>query len=200
MILRLFPFLLLVRASCRWEWVQRTGQIVLTGENGTDRRKPKFSEQNLSHCHFVQYKSNMDSPRKCSVGPANNGLSQCIICSLPKCFFALARASQGTQSVVAMESYVWQYMPWKPDCSSLSHAMVLYKVQRVFKSISREIENKCVLWGWDYPTISVSNMFRPICTITKIRSICKSVLHHIFQTCINSLRKFTEASWMFLWI
>jgi hypothetical protein len=36
--------------------------------NDTDRRKPKFSEQNLSHCHFVQHKSNMDSPRNWSVG------------------------------------------------------------------------------------------------------------------------------------
>jgi hypothetical protein len=30
--------------------------------NDADRGKPKYSEKNLSHCHFVHYRSLMDGP------------------------------------------------------------------------------------------------------------------------------------------
>jgi hypothetical protein len=30
--------------------------------NDTDRKKPKYSEKNLSHCHIVSYKYDMPRP------------------------------------------------------------------------------------------------------------------------------------------
>jgi hypothetical protein len=47
--------------------------------NDTDREKPKYSEKNLSYCHFVSYKYDIPwpgiGPVLCSDRPAINCLS-----------------------------------------------------------------------------------------------------------------------------
>lgn len=116
-----------------------------------------------------------------------------MICSPPNCFFALARTSQATQSNVAMETDVWrQLLPCKTKCGSLSHTMVLHKIQReVYQSLSRLIQNKYMLWGWDSPTVFVSNIFRPIWTINKFRSIYKKCLTPNFPDLYQFITKGT---------
>ena len=49
-IRRLGPFIFLVRATCRWSIY-----------DNMHRRKQKYSEKNLSHCHFVQHQTHMES-------------------------------------------------------------------------------------------------------------------------------------------
>jgi hypothetical protein len=53
---RLRLFVLLVRATCRWRWVQCIGGTI------TFRGKHKCWETNLSQCPSEHYKSHMDGP------------------------------------------------------------------------------------------------------------------------------------------
>jgi hypothetical protein len=50
----------------------------------SDRGKPKYSEKNLSHCHFVYLKSHMIDPVSntglCSERPATNYLRRGTAC------------------------------------------------------------------------------------------------------------------------
>lgn len=51
----LLPFVLQVRATCRWRWVWSVGVTVLTGYNRTN-----YSKKSLPQCHFVHNRFHMD--------------------------------------------------------------------------------------------------------------------------------------------
>jgi hypothetical protein len=53
---RLYPFVLQVRATCRWRWVGSICRMILTGENRSARRKPR------PNATFIRHKCYMDWP------------------------------------------------------------------------------------------------------------------------------------------
>jgi hypothetical protein len=78
--------------------------------NGVDRRKPKNSE-NLSHCHFVYYKSHMDYPVSNPASMVRRQRLTAWTVAWPKFFFYKNLCPKLGEHVMSLQHY-WVDVLW----------------------------------------------------------------------------------------